>query len=522
VGTKVPLLRESSVRGAALRNIRNIGIAWLIAFVGLIAWLPSPSHAQGRIGNAAAVTNQVEGILGGSARSLAAGSDVHANELVRTQDASVAQLVFLDNTNLSVGPRSSVTLDRFVYDPDHGKGRVVVRATRGIFRFVTGSQPPQDYTIETPIATIGVRGTVFDFLVQPNRVIVILISGNVRVTARSGRTVWLTQPGTSVTVFAGGKITGPEIWNGTIIDTASNAPFPYFGGFPLASLPAAPPAFMTTSGFTPFLGIGGGFRSSSTDFDVTPPFDVSALTGVVDVNGGLLFNLPGSNLFFGPRVGGLFGFGSGSISDPPASPGFTYKVEMPWTVYYEAEFGAAFHGATMNDTRVHASVGGATVNTLVTATAGGFSVDSNVTRTGVTASLGIDVGVSPSLSVGGQVRYINVPSGPVDIPGTVPISSNVFIATVGLTWTASDIRLKRDILPLGRLDNGIRLYRFRYVWSDQVYVGAMAQEVGEIMPQAVMRGADGYLRVDYAQLGLRMMTWDEWMQSPTRATLAAN
>jgi hypothetical protein len=84
---------------------------------------------------------------------------------------------------------------------------------------------------------------------------------------------------------------------------------------------------------------------------------------------------------------------------------------------------------------------------------------------------------------------------------------------VKLMTCLSDIRVKRDILQVGRLDNGIRLYRYRYVWDDQIYVGVMAQEVAEIMPEAVVRGADGYLRVDYGQLGLRLKTWDEWTAS---------
>ena len=65
----------------------------------------------------------------------------------------------------------------------------------------------------------------------------------------------------------------------------------------------------------------------------------------------------------------------------------------------------------------------------------------------------------------------------------------------------SDIRLKRDIVEIARLDNGIGIYRYRYVWSDQVYVGVIAQEVETIAPQAVYRGADGYLRVIYSRLG---------------------
>jgi hypothetical protein len=77
----------------------------------------------------------------------------------------------------------------------------------------------------------------------------------------------------------------------------------------------------------------------------------------------------------------------------------------------------------------------------------------------------------------------------------------------------SDIRLKRDIVEVGRLDNGVGLYRYRYQWSDQTYVGVMAQEVAQVVPDAVMHGGDGYLRVDYGRLGLRLMTWDEWVAS---------
>jgi len=76
----------------------------------------------------------------------------------------------------------------------------------------------------------------------------------------------------------------------------------------------------------------------------------------------------------------------------------------------------------------------------------------------------------------------------------------------------SDIRLKEDIVPLAQLGNGLELYRFRYKGSDHtVYVGVMAQDVRKIEPNAVWPGPDGYLRVDYDRLGLKFMTWKEWL-----------
>ena len=77
----------------------------------------------------------------------------------------------------------------------------------------------------------------------------------------------------------------------------------------------------------------------------------------------------------------------------------------------------------------------------------------------------------------------------------------------------SDVRLKHDIHLLGRLDNGLRFYRFAYNGSDRIYVGVIAQEVRAIAPDAVVRGRDGYFRVHYDKLGLRFQTYDQWTAS---------
>jgi hypothetical protein len=63
------------------------------------------------------------------------------------------------------------------------------------------------------------------------------------------------------------------------------------------------------------------------------------------------------------------------------------------------------------------------------------------------------------------------------------------------------------------LDNGLGFYRYAYNDSDKVYVGVMAQEVQNVMPEAVVRGRDGYLRVFYEKLGLKFETYDRWVAS---------
>jgi hypothetical protein len=75
----------------------------------------------------------------------------------------------------------------------------------------------------------------------------------------------------------------------------------------------------------------------------------------------------------------------------------------------------------------------------------------------------------------------------------------------------SDIALKHDIALLGHLGNGLGYYRFSYIGSDKAYVGVMAQEVESVMPAAVSRGSDGYLRVHYDMLGLKFRTYRDWL-----------
>jgi hypothetical protein len=85
----------------------------------------------------------------------------------------------------------------------------------------------------------------------------------------------------------------------------------------------------------------------------------------------------------------------------------------------------------------------------------------------------------------------------------------------------SDLRLKHGIVLLGRLDNGLGLYRFVYNGGNQAYVGVLAQEAQTIMPEAVTRGADGYLRVRYDELGLELQTYDQWIASGARVPVNA-
>ena len=184
------------------------------------------SHAASKVGVASAVRNDVQGIQGGASRSLATGSSVFELEMIRTGAESVAQLLFLDQTNLSVGPRSEVTLDRFVYDPSRDTGDVLLSATRGAFRFVSGSQNPLSYKIATPSATIGVRGTIIDCVVGSLTCIVEEGSATILV----GGVSYTLNAGDALTVDDNGAVTGPYQHDGVFDAIKFGTPWPLYGG----------------------------------------------------------------------------------------------------------------------------------------------------------------------------------------------------------------------------------------------------------------------------------------------------
>ena len=109
----------------------------------------------------------VTGLLGEVDRKISLQDDVYHNELIETAEKSVIEIIFLDETKLALGANSSLILDSVVFDPDPEKSTFITTTTKGVFRFVTGNLPKKSYTIHTPNATIGIRGTVFTLSVLP-------------------------------------------------------------------------------------------------------------------------------------------------------------------------------------------------------------------------------------------------------------------------------------------------------------------------------------------------------------------
>ena len=85
------------------------------------------------------------------------------------------------------------------------------------------------------------------------------------------------------------------------------------------------------------------------------------------------------------------------------------------------------------------------------------------------------------------------------------------LAACGEIQAFSDRRLKTYIAEISETADGIKLYSWKYK-SDLVttWVGVMAQDLETTHPEALVTGADGFYRVNYSKLGVRMMTLEQW------------
>lgn len=155
-------------------------------FVALLALAAHPSYAQ--TGEIVEAKQPVRLFLDGEQTRLGVGDTVSVGDTVLTGQTGEAQIVFPDETRIVVGPNSQMKIDRLLFRSDNTARRFAVSAARGTFRFLSGNSSNRAYSVRTPIATMGIRGTAFDFAV-PERANTDLVvyEGLVRFCRRGSR-----------------------------------------------------------------------------------------------------------------------------------------------------------------------------------------------------------------------------------------------------------------------------------------------------------------------------------------------
>ncbi len=90
--------------------------------------------------------------------------NLYKGDTLRTGPDSSLGITFKDNTTFSLGPRTEIVIDEFLFNPAQEKLSIVTRMIRGTVAYVSGiigRLSPQSVRFETPVATVGIRGTKF-------------------------------------------------------------------------------------------------------------------------------------------------------------------------------------------------------------------------------------------------------------------------------------------------------------------------------------------------------------------------
>lgn len=144
----------------------KIGRPVIFLAAAVFAALPLPAAGAQRVGAAAAVHGivQLAAVSGVRevGRKVASGEPIYLGDRITTGLKGRLQIMLLDETVFTIGPKAVIMIDEFVYDPNTSKGKIAATILKGTFRFVTGrisKRDPSKMVVRLPVGSIGIRGT---------------------------------------------------------------------------------------------------------------------------------------------------------------------------------------------------------------------------------------------------------------------------------------------------------------------------------------------------------------------------
>ncbi len=143
-----------------------------VAVLSLLLFTAAPGQALAAevIGHIQTLQGTASILRGDLLLPVAIGTELQCGDLIRTGSPGAAGLVLTDETAISLGPDSELSLNEYVFAPEEGKFSLVARMVRGTFVYLSGligKLAPNKVQLAIPDATISVRGTKLLIAVQP-------------------------------------------------------------------------------------------------------------------------------------------------------------------------------------------------------------------------------------------------------------------------------------------------------------------------------------------------------------------
>lgn len=127
-------------------------------------FLPCSAMGEESIGKTKTGKGDVVAIRSGKQIPINIGDKLYQKDIILTGADSSVGIIFEDNTVLSLGPKSEIVIDEYVFAPEKGMLSMITRMVKGSASYISGiigRQSPESVKFQTPDATIGIRGTEF-------------------------------------------------------------------------------------------------------------------------------------------------------------------------------------------------------------------------------------------------------------------------------------------------------------------------------------------------------------------------
>lgn len=246
-------------------------IFFAILLTGLLC---TPAMAADPIGSVNTVTGECHIIRGNDTLTAEVQQPVMLNDELSTGKNARLGIVFLDETTLTLDESSQASIDNYVYNDE--ASNLLFKFTKGTFRTVTGGivkQNPEGFNMETPLATIGIRGSDVYAIIQPEgeETGALHLGENHALEVKTEQqTIRITESGLRVKISPEGVIFTPTRIPASMFNTMLNLGSATPSGSqsaPSGSTSSAPNKKMSETSAGSSSGIKNGTTTKSTNFN---------------------------------------------------------------------------------------------------------------------------------------------------------------------------------------------------------------------------------------------------------------
>ena len=141
-----------------MRYLGVILCAFLVTCASVVAASEDPAGSVKTAKGAASIVRQQRAV------SADVGEKIFGGDILRTGADGSLGIIFKDETVLSLGPNSELVIDEFLFAPAQGRLSIITRLLKGTATYLSGmigKLSPNSVRFETPVASVGIRGTRF-------------------------------------------------------------------------------------------------------------------------------------------------------------------------------------------------------------------------------------------------------------------------------------------------------------------------------------------------------------------------